>query len=111
MGSMDSLLNEDIIIDEAAFNTAVNEFLELSGKLQSLKSEIDDMLNDLKAGFDTPAGRKFLSACDTNLKKPLDDQKLVIQHVSDTLKEVRSAYQPVFQEYESLQSAIKQVNT
>lgn len=101
---------QDIVLDEEAFNTAVTEFAELSGKLQKLRNDIEDMLNTLKDGFDTPAGRKFLNACESNLFMPLDDQKLVLDHISSTLASSRQAYQSVFREYESLQAAINQVN-
>ena len=110
MSAGDILFGEDIVLDEEAFNTAISEFAELSNKLQKLRSEIEDMLNALKAGFDTPAGVKFLRSCEANLFNPLDAQKLVLDHISKSLAESKQAYQSVFSEYESLQTAINQVN-
>lgn len=107
---IDTIFSNDIIIDEEAFNTAISEFSELSEKLQRLRNDIEDMLNNLKVGFDTPAGAKFLSACEANLFRPLDAQKLVLEHISLTLQESKQAYESVFREYENLQSTINKIN-
>ncbi len=105
-----SIFNEDIVLDEEAFNKAAADFTALGGQLQKLRSDIEDMLNVLKTGFNTPAGVKFINSCEANLFAPLDDQKLVIDHISKTLEESKQAYESVFREYESLQAAINQVN-
>ena len=99
---------EDIVLDEEAFDRAVGEFADLSTRLQNLRNDMEQMLNDLKAGFDTPAGTKFINACKTTLFSPMDDQKLVLDHISSTLQESREAYRSVFDSYESLQSTINQ---
>ncbi len=109
MKVVDTLFSDDIVLDEEAFNTAISEFSDLSAKLQRLREEIEDMLNTLKSGFDTPAGAKFINACESNLFKPLDAQKLVIEHISSTLAESKQAYESVFREYEALQAAINNV--
>lgn len=100
---------EDIVLDEEAFDAAIRDFASLGTQLQRLRSDIEDMLNVLKAGFNTPAGVKFINSCETNLFKPLDAQKLVIDHISSSLEESKTAYESVFREYESLQTAINQV--
>lgn len=96
-------LRNDIVLDEEAFNIAISEFEALSLKIQNLNNDVGQMLEILKKGFDTPAGVKFINACESNLKKPLEGQKRVIQHISDTLKEAKSSYNSVFNEYEDLQ--------
>jgi uncharacterized protein YukE len=101
------ILGLDIIIDEEAFNTAVNDMSSLEQKLQTLRNDTEDMINTLKTGWDTPAGRKFVASCEKNLYKPLDDQKLVLNHISKTLNDSRTAYQSVFSEYQDLQNTIK----
>lgn len=104
-----SVFGEDIILDEEAFDTAISDFAALGVQLQQLRSDIEDMLRVLKAGFDTPAGVKFINSCENNLFKPLDAQKLVIDHIANSLAESKQAYESVFREYESLQTAINQV--
>jgi len=106
MGSLETVLSGDIVLDEAAFDQAIRDFSELAGQLNDLRSDIEQMLTTLKAGFDTPAGRKFLSSCEKNLFEPLDAQKLVLDHISETLTASRQAYESVFREYESLQAEI-----
>lgn len=102
-----ALFGTDIVIDEEAFQTAVNDMKSLEQKLQNLRNETEDMINTLKTGWDTPAGRKFVQSCESNLYKPLDDQKLVLQHISETLADSKKAYESVFTEYEALQNTIK----
>ncbi len=102
----DVLFGEDIILDEAAFDAAIRDFAALGLQLQQLREEIETMLTELKAGFDTPAGRKFLNSCEKNLFVPLDAQKLVLAHISASLLESKQAYESVFREYEALCSVI-----
>jgi len=111
MSIADVVFGEDIVLDEAAFNTAISDFAALGEQLQQLRIDIEDMLNILKAGFDTPAGAKFISSCEKNLFQPLDAQKLVLDHISKSLLESKQAYESVFREYEALQAAINQVNS
>lgn len=107
---VDVLFGKDIVLDEAAFNTAISEFAELSNQLQQLRTDIEDMLNVLKVGFNTPAGRKLVSSFEKNLFEPLDAQKLVLEHISGTLSDARQQYQSVFDEYEALLATINQIN-
>ena len=104
-----SVFSENIVIDEAAFDTAIKDFAVLGTQLRQLRTDIEEMLNVLKSGFNTPAGVKFINSCETNLFQPLDAQKLVIDQISSTLAESKQAYESVFREYEALQNAILQV--
>ena len=110
MGWLDGLpgIRGDIVLDEEAFNKAASDFEELATQLQSLRDDVDKMLTDLQTGFDTPAGRKFIASCQNNLITPLEQQKLVIEHISSTLNEVKGAYTPVFTEYDSLNKQIQE---
>lgn len=111
MGIVDVVFGEDIVLDEAAFNTAISDFAALGEQLQRLRTELEDMMNILKEGFNTPAGAKFIKSCEKNLFQPLDAQKLVLDHISNSLMESKQAYESVFREYEALQTAINQVNS
>ena len=51
MSIADVVFGEDIVLDEAAFNTAISDFAALGEQLQQLRIDIEDMLNILKAGF------------------------------------------------------------
>ncbi len=111
MSAAGIVFGKDLLLDEEAFDKAVQQFADLGSRLQQLRTDIEEMLMHLKVGFDTPAGRKFLSSCEKNLLTPLDDQKLVLDHISTTLLESKQAYTAVFQEYENLQAAINQKNS
>ncbi|MCR4645636.1 MAG: hypothetical protein K5695_09550 [Oscillospiraceae bacterium] len=101
----------DIVLDEAAFERAVNDLADLAVQLQNLRDDVEGLLNTLQSGFDTPAGRKFIGSCRNNLIQPLEQQKLVIEHISSTLNDVKGAYSPVFTEYESLNKQIQSYQT
>lgn len=107
---MDTVFGEDIVLDEDAFTQAAEDFRALGNQLQELRGKIEGMLEILKTGFDTPAGIKFINSCEANLFAPLDAQKLVIDHISETLLLSKQSYDSVFRQYEALQSAINQVN-
>lgn len=100
----------DTVIDDVAFDTAVLDLTELIKNFQNLRAEMEAMINTLKNGFNTPAGVKFINSCEKNLFKPMDDQKIVLEHISTTLSESRQAYESVFDEYGALQQAINQLN-
>lgn len=105
----DVVFGEDIILDEAAFNAAIADFVKLSEQLQNLRTELQNMINDLKEGFDTPAGAKFFKLYEDKLLKPMADQKLVLDHISTTLIEAKTAYNQVFSGYSELQETIDQL--
>ena len=106
MGVADTAFGTDILLDESAFQTATSDFSALSTRLQNLRTTIENMLNTLQAGFDTPAGTKFINSCKNNLLAPLSDQKLVIAHISENLAIARQSYASVFTEYQQVNAAI-----
>ena len=108
MSAMDTVFSQDIVLDEEAFDKAIEDFASLSEQLKQLRTEIEDALNGLKNGFNTPAGVKFINSCEKNLYEPLDAQKL--DHISSTLAESKQAYSSVFAEYEDLKNAINSAN-
>lgn len=107
MGAFSALFNDDIVLDEEAFQKASDDFAALSTRLQNLDKEIEEMLTTLQKGFDTPAGRKFVDSCRKNLRQPMDDQRIVLEHISETLLEVRQMYAAVFSEYDAINTAIR----
>ena len=107
----DIVFGKDIVLDEDAFQRASDDFLALGTQLEQLRTKIEEMLNTLKTGFNTPAGVKFINSCEANLFEPLDAQKLVIDHISETLLLSKQSYDSVFREYEALQSQINQIDT
>lgn len=101
-----SKLRNNVVLDEEAFNEAIADFESLSKKIRKLDSDVVQMLEILKKGFDTPAGVKFINSCEENLEKPLEGQRRVVRHISSTLKEAKAEYKSVFNEYEALQTKI-----
>lgn len=108
MNFVEAVFSQDMILDQDAFDAAATDFENLGIRLENLRGEIDEMLRTLKDGFNTPAGNKFISSCEKSLLKPLEDQKLVLEHISQTLSESKNAYSTVFQAYDALQTTIRQ---
>ncbi len=97
---------KDIILDDQAFDDAVREFNDLKEHLAKLRKDLEEMIEILEDGFNTPAGAKFINSVEANLFVPLDDQGKVINHIADSLNQAKTKYQSVFEEYEKLQKAI-----
>lgn|GEM_PF-1043608 len=95
-------LKNDIIIDEEAFDKATEELEGIVEDLRALKTDVYEMLQTLKAGFDTPAGRKFYNACFYHIVSPIVAQMMVIEQIVGNLKTAKNGYQSVFEEYKSL---------
>lgn len=103
------MFDQDIIIDQEKFNTAIEDYAALSVRLQKLTTTVNNMLSELESGFNTPAGATFLNACSAHLLTPLEQQQEILKHISDTLMEVRTVYQPVFTKYQELTDAINRM--
>ena len=111
MSLIQSAFSKDMVLDEAAFEAAARDFEALGQRITDLNTKIEDMLETLKTGFDTPAGAKFIQSCENNLRQPMNDQMIVIKHISDTLREVKGKYQSVFNEYAALNRTLQQYQT
>ncbi|MCR5121424.1 MAG: DUF2974 domain-containing protein [Ruminococcus sp.] len=102
----DDLLGYDIILDEEAFAKAASDFEDLADQIKQLRKDIEEQLEMLQHGFDTPAGHKFIDSCRNNLLRPLEEQQIVVEHISETLHKCINEYQSVFNEYSELTALI-----
>jgi hypothetical protein len=108
MSSYDTVLSKNILLDSDIFKSAADQFAALSDEMSALRKDIASLLDELEKGFDTPAGRKFIKSCRNGLLQPMDDQAVVIKHVSDNLSMARSKYETVFTEFQALNNIINQ---
>ena len=100
-------LGKDIVLDQEAFERSARELDDLTSRIEKLKNNISEMLGNIQRGLDTPAGRKLVESCQNKLMGPLENQKLVIGNVSQTLGICRSKYESVFTGYTELNNTIK----
>lgn len=98
--------HDTILLDESAFNKAINDFNTLQSEIAALRSDVEAALNALHSGFDTPAGEVFMNSCRNNLLEPINREEKVITSISSTLEQVRGKYTSVFSEYEHLTQSI-----
>ena len=99
------MLIKDMYLNEDACQAAADDYVKLTEDMRNLRQRINALLDGLREGFDTPAGKAFFESCGMNLLQPLDDQLRVLQHVSDNLRDSKQKYQSVFDEYKSLKNA------
>lgn len=104
-------LQQDILLDSTALATAVTSMSELSGKVQQLKEDLETLYDGLASALQTPAGEAMDLKAKDILVKPIDDLKLIVDHISDTLNDITGTdyYQNVFDKYSELNQNI-QVN-
>lgn len=98
--------NRTITLDNGEFDIASSELRELSIGMNDLKITIEEMLESLAHGFNTPAGKIFINSCRNNLLEPLSDQALVLGHIADNLDSAKGNYQEVFAAYQRINNAI-----
>lgn len=104
--SLGDMFTQNIVIDEEAFQTASVRMDRLISDIISLRSDIEDMLEDLATGFDSEAGRKFLAAVRGHLLTPLEQQQQTIEFTAGVLRQVISTYEPSFTKFQALNNSI-----
>lgn len=109
LSSFGEIIGQEILLDEDAFVEASRRMAALVVEMNNLRNQVSGLLDELRRGFQTPAGAKFFQACGSNLLQPLDDQKRVIDHVSENLRNARQSYESVFQEFRALNDQIESI--
>ncbi|MDD6824800.1 MAG: hypothetical protein PUE12_01560 [Oscillospiraceae bacterium] len=102
-------LQQEIYLDDSALQTASEEMNELSQRTANLKTAIEELYEDLTTALQTPCGEAFKTISKDVLVKPIDDLKLIVDHISQTLETIKGQgyYKDVFDEYENLNNSIK----
>lgn len=102
-------LSRDIVLNDAALKTASNDMKDLKKRAEDLKKDLKAMYKNLTTALDTPAGKALELAAEDVLIEPIDKMILVIDHISDTLNEVKGKgyYKDVFDKFEQLNQNIK----
>lgn len=102
-------LEQDILLDDNAFNTASADIIELKKRTEELKEKLHSMYENLSTALITPAGEQIELVAEKVIIKPIDNMILVIEHISKTLDEIIGTgyYHDVFIKYEQLNQNIK----
>lgn len=96
----------DILLNSDALNTAAAELNCTAADGKKLHDSVEALLDELAAGFDTPAGRALLQATRSQILQPLSDQNAMLTHIATALTEAKASYEPVFEEYKALNRSI-----
>lgn len=82
---------------------------DLKKRAEDLKKDLKAMYKNLTTALDTPAGKALELAAEDVLIEPIDKMILVIDHISDSLNEVKGKgyYKDVFDKFEQLNQNIK----
>lgn len=97
----------DILLDDKALIDASSNINEVVKDMKSIQKSIDNMLKELHTGFQTPAGDKFIQACEKDLLKPMKTEISIMEKISENLKIANTQYQRVFEEFKNLNKLIK----
>ena len=100
-------LSYKIILNQDEFNKASNDLANLAKEFDILCNDITSLLNGLRTGWDTPSGRLFINFCEGPLKTQLNEQQVIIEKISETLKMVKTEYESVFNAYQELNNSIR----
>lgn len=102
-------LSKDIVLNDTALKTASDDMNELKRRTKSLKQKLKTMYKNLTTALDTPAGKTLEVTAEDVLIEPIDKMLLVIDHISETLNEVKGKgyYKDVFDKFEELNQSIK----
>ncbi len=102
-------LSRDITIDDAAFKVAAQGMKDLKKRAEDLKTKLEQMYDDLSTALDTPAGKAIELKAKDVLIEPIENLRLVIEHISSTLTEIMGSgyYKDVFVKFEELNNSIQ----
>lgn len=101
------LFSKDIVLDQEAFEAAIASFKGLSADLQSLQEDISAQLDILTEGYNTNAGRKFVTTCRETILKILKEQTDIVNHVSENLQSAKNEYDQVFAAYNAMNNKLQ----
>lgn len=104
-----AFLTHDIVLDESAFETASTNMTALSQRTQDLIDRVDRLYNDMANALQTPAGEALDLEAESVLVKPIEDLKLIIDHIAATLNTIKGSgyYKDIFIKYNELNNNIK----
>lgn len=97
-----------ILLNDKAFDTASTNLKSVVDQMKALREEMEGELKKLQDGFQTAAGTRFFKACDDNLIQYMQMQEDIIKYISENLEKSKTAYEPIFKDYDELNTRINQ---
>jgi hypothetical protein len=101
-------LKKDVKIDEAAFDTALKDLNSLIVSINTLKGDFNKLFRDLSKALQCETGDELEKAGHDVVIEPIENLRLVIVQVRDTLKIVKGEgyYKSIFNEFNALVDGI-----
>jgi len=102
-------LSQDILLDDNALADASAAMNALATRTQNLKDTLSQLYDDMESALQTPAGEALDLTAKDVIIKPIDDLKLIIDHISSTLDTIKGGgyYKDVFDKFSELNQNIK----
>lgn len=91
-----------LYLDKDALDTAKSNYSTYAQDMQSLKTNLESAVNEIRSGWITDAGDAFFKKFDDEWKKNFDDYINVIEHMSSNMQIAKDKYQAVFDEADNL---------
>lgn len=93
---------DTLVISEEAMENAQREYDECAQRMRTLKTKLQNAVSDVRAGWDTEAGKAFFSKFDDEWCKHLSDYIAVIEHMSGNMKDSLQKYRPLFEDADKI---------
>lgn len=100
------LFERDIQISEEALESACQSLQTAAQECNALALDIRKALENLQSGWCTPAGQRFAASAQ-GCTAYLQDSAAALHSISLNLHSAKTAYEPVFEKYKSLDRTIR----
>lgn len=95
----------DLKLDTDAFENASRDFQEDCDRLKTLRKNIEECFQPLKADWDSDAGQKFFEKLSSDLLENLDLYSVVFEYISRNLTTASQKYEEVFRAADTVAQA------
>lgn len=95
----------NLMLDQDAFSSAGRELQTKCEDLKTLRVNIEKSFEQLKADWDSDAGRQFFARFEADLLKNLDRYSTVFEYMSQNLTAASQKYEEVFRAADAVANA------
>lgn len=92
----------DLIIDQSALQKASTDLATKCEELRTLRNTIEASFTQLKAEWDSDAGKAFFNKFESDLLKNMEKYSTVFEYMSENLSTSLQKYEDVFRAADSV---------
>lgn len=91
-----------LYIDKEVLDRAKNDYYSYAEQMGELRNNLAGAINEIRAGWQSDAGKAFFEKFDNEWEKNLNYYIQVIEHMSKNMEIAENKYQTVFDEANKL---------